>query len=37
MREPMTSGYKLSKDDESLAVDATLYKSMIRGFLYIHD
>ena len=26
---PMVTGYKLSKDDESLEVDHTMYRSMI--------
>ena len=32
---PMVTGCKLSKDDESLEVDHTMYKSMIGSLLYV--
>ena len=32
---PMVTGCKLSKDDESLEVDHTMYRSMIGIFLYV--
>ena len=32
---PMITCYKLSKDDESLEVDHTMYRSMIGSLLYV--
>ena len=32
---PMLTGCKLSKDDESLEVDHTMYRSMIGNLLYV--
>ena len=33
----MIIGYKLSKDDESLEVDQTMFKSMIGSLLYVTE
>ena len=32
---PMVIGCKLSKDDESLEIDHTMYRSMIGSLLYV--
>ena len=32
---PMSTGHKLSKDDDSKPVDQTTYKSMIRKLQYV--
>ena len=32
---PMVTGFKLSKDDESLEVDHTMFRSMIGSMLYV--
>ena len=32
---PMVTSYKLSKDDESLEVDHTMFRSMIGSLLYM--
>ena len=32
---PMVTGWKLSKDDESLEVDHTMFRSMIINLLYV--
>ena len=32
---PMVTSYKLSKNDESLAVNHTMYRSMIGSLLYV--
>ena len=34
---PIITGCKLSKDDKSLEVDHTMYKSMIGNLLYVID
>ena len=34
---PMVTGCKLSKDDESLEVEQTMYRSMIGILLYVRD
>ena len=34
MKTPMITGCKLNKDDESLKVDQTMYRSMIGDLLY---
>ena len=35
VNSPMITGCKLSKDDESLEVDHTMYRSMIGSLLYV--
>ena len=32
---PLVTGYKLSKNDESLKVDHTMYRSMFGSLLYV--